>query len=218
MEAPRGVERTGTNGRTHERPSPGSGEAPLGAPAGGSHRGSRAIEEPSEARARSRPCPVPEPREPHPARIAGCHNRKSCGGHGPGETPSPIPNLEAKARHGDGTAPGRVWESSTPPHQHLHGGSRGSATRQPPGPPSHTHTKQRANRISAPAHTGHTHGAHPAYTRSSHRYPCARCMHLFCVRGTSFEKEQHGILFRAETLPFNQQNHVSAASDGLAGC
>ena len=71
MEAPRGVERTGTNGRTHERPSPGSGRPPLGAPAGGSHRGSRAIEEPSEARARSRPCPVPEPREPPPAQAAG---------------------------------------------------------------------------------------------------------------------------------------------------
>ena len=39
-----------------------------------------------------------------------------CGGHGPGETPGPIPNPEAKAWHGDGTAPDRVWESSTPPH------------------------------------------------------------------------------------------------------
>ena len=38
-----------------------------------------------------------------------------CGGHGPGETPGPFPNPEAKAWHGDGTAPGRVWESSTPP-------------------------------------------------------------------------------------------------------
>ena len=39
-----------------------------------------------------------------------------CGGHGPGETPGPFPNPEAKAWHGDGTAPDRVWESSTPPH------------------------------------------------------------------------------------------------------
>ena len=39
-----------------------------------------------------------------------------CGGHGPGETPGPIPNPEAKAWRGDGTALGRVWESSTPPH------------------------------------------------------------------------------------------------------
>ncbi len=41
---------------------------------------------------------------------------KICGGHGPGETPGPIPNPEAKAWHGDGTAPERMWESSTPPH------------------------------------------------------------------------------------------------------
>ena len=39
-----------------------------------------------------------------------------CGGHGPGVTPGPFPNPEAKAWHGDGTAPGRVWESNTPPH------------------------------------------------------------------------------------------------------
>ena len=39
-----------------------------------------------------------------------------CGGHGPGETPGPFPNPEAKAWHGDGTALERVWESSTPPH------------------------------------------------------------------------------------------------------
>ena len=38
-----------------------------------------------------------------------------CGGHGPGETPGPFPNPEAKAWHGDGTALERVWESSTPP-------------------------------------------------------------------------------------------------------
>ena len=32
-----------------------------------------------------------------------------------GETPGPIPNPEAKTRSADGTAPGRVWESRTPP-------------------------------------------------------------------------------------------------------
>ena len=67
-----------------------------------------------------------------------------CGGHGPGETPGPFPNPEAKAWHGDGTALERVWESSTPPHSTVwtfwssplgdsrkvpffvsHGGSRG---------------------------------------------------------------------------------------------
>ena len=67
-----------------------------------------------------------------------------CGGHGPGETPGPFPNPEAKAWHGDGTALERVWESSAPPHSTVwtfwssplgdsrkvpffvsHGGSRG---------------------------------------------------------------------------------------------
>ena len=95
VEAPRGVERTGTNGRTHERPSPGSGRPPLGAPAGGSHRGSRAIEEPSEARARSRPCPVPEPREPHPAH----------GGGGIRET-----SLAAAMARGRRPVPFRTWK------------------------------------------------------------------------------------------------------------
>ena len=46
---------------------------------------------------------------------------KICGGHGPGETPGPIPNPEAKAWHGDGTAPERMWESSTPPHSPSQG-------------------------------------------------------------------------------------------------
>ena len=41
------------------------------------------------------------------------------GGHGLGETPGPIPNPEAKTQHGNGTAPGRVWESSTPPPLHM---------------------------------------------------------------------------------------------------
>ena len=31
------------------------------------------------------------------------------------ETPGPIPNPEAKPTRADGTAPGRVWESKTPP-------------------------------------------------------------------------------------------------------
>lgn len=35
--------------------------------------------------------------------------------------PDPIPNPEAKAWHGDGTAPERMWESSTPPHSPSQG-------------------------------------------------------------------------------------------------
>ena len=36
-----------------------------------------------------------------------------------GETPGPIPNPEAKTHSADGTAPGRVWESRTPPDIHY---------------------------------------------------------------------------------------------------
>jgi hypothetical protein len=37
------------------------------------------------------------------------------GGHSGGETPGPIPNPEVKPSSADGTAPGTVWESRTPP-------------------------------------------------------------------------------------------------------
>src|SRR5690625_1265643 len=47
------------------------------------------------------------------------------GGFSVGETPGPIPNPEAKPHSADGTAPGRVWESRTPPHTRFPG----------PGPP-----------------------------------------------------------------------------------
>src|SRR6476469_301079 len=41
------------------------------------------------------------------------------GGHSVGETPGPIPNPEAKTHSADGTAPGRVWESRSPPDNHY---------------------------------------------------------------------------------------------------
>ena len=56
-----------------------------------------------------------------------------CGGHGPGETPGPFPNPEAKAWHGDGTALERVWESSTPPHS-TYGPSGRAPSGFPEGP------------------------------------------------------------------------------------
>ena len=67
-----------------------------------------------------------------------------CGGHGPGETPGPFPNPEAKAWHGDGTALERVWESSAPPHSHVGGSRRASAPGTPifvccAGPPTGAH-------------------------------------------------------------------------------
>ena len=96
-------------------------------------------------------CPVPGPPRPEsvvwlvsvlPA--AGFPVGRSywfCGGHGPGETPGPFPNPEAKAWHGDGTALERVWESSAPPHSHVGGSRRASAPGTPffvccAGPPA----------------------------------------------------------------------------------
>lgn len=57
------------------------------------------------------------PHHPHQG-VRGMKVEKSCGGHGVGETPGTIPNPEAKPHSADGTAPGRVWESRTPPQQH----------------------------------------------------------------------------------------------------
>ena len=63
-------------------------------------------------------CPVPGPSRSDPPGFVPGKVDKICGGHGQGETPGPIPNPEAKALHGDGTAPERVWESSAPPLSH----------------------------------------------------------------------------------------------------
>ena len=68
-----------------------------------------------------------------------------CGGHGPGETPGSIPNPEAKAWHGDGTALDRVWESSAPPHHVI--GPR-SSLRAPGVLPCPEHER-------TPKHTSH---------------------------------------------------------------
>ena len=95
----------------------------------------------------------------------------SCGGHSRGETPRPIPNLEAKPASADGTAPGRVWESRTPP-QHSSRGGVGTLF-QPPlffPTPTRTHISH---------HTTHPHARLPRVhntTHSSvpHLYPHAR--------------------------------------------
>ena len=59
-----------------------------------------------------------------------------------GKRPVSIPNLEAKPASADGTAPGRVWESRTPPQQPLKGGALG--THVPRAPPfTYTHKKNK---------------------------------------------------------------------------
>ena len=57
----------------------------------------------------------PTPRHHRPGRVRS----KGYGGHSVGETPGPIPNPEAKTHSADGTAPGRVWESRSPPEHHY---------------------------------------------------------------------------------------------------
>src|SRR3954454_16403256 len=57
---------------------------------------------------------------------------KGYGGHSVGETPGPIPNPEAKTHSADGTAPGRVWESRSPPEHH----SRSRTPNHVGGPPA----------------------------------------------------------------------------------
>lgn len=54
----------------------------------------------------------------HPRAQPGRNGSKGYGGHSVGETPGPIPNPEAKTHSADGTAPGRVWESRSPPDNH----------------------------------------------------------------------------------------------------
>lgn len=100
----------------------------------------------------------------------------SCGDQSLGETPGPIPNPEAKAWHGDGTAPDRVWESSTPPHHTYRKPLGAHAPRGFPhirnthDPNPHTPTKTPgASRM--PGHKQDTSGTHtatgPPHTRGT---------------------------------------------------
>ena len=81
-------------------------------------------------------------------------NTNSCGGHSTGETPSTIPNLEAKPGSANGTATDRLWESRTPPQ---HNKTRGTAP--PHGVPS----------LSIP--TPHTTNHHQQRHQQRHRLP-----------------------------------------------
>ncbi len=88
-------------------------------------------------------CPVPGPSRSDPPGVLPGKVDKICGGHGQGETPGPIPNPEAKALHGDGTAPERVWESSAPPlsHDTVPPGRAPTGSRGAPRFPPRTHAR-----------------------------------------------------------------------------
>ena len=117
VEAPQGVELTGTNGgKAIILHHPGPGWWPVLRPSDDSRwQGASGMRHKtffaSIVRFPDRHGPIP------PGSFPGKVD-KICGGHGQGETPGPIPNPEAKALHGDGTAPERVWESSAPPLSH----------------------------------------------------------------------------------------------------
>ena len=70
-----------------------------------------------------------------------------------GKRPAPIPNLEAKPASADGTAPGRVWESRTPPQQPSKGGARNNLV---PGPTTLRITSHRRAHHTQTFNTGAT--------------------------------------------------------------
>ena len=109
------------------------------------------------------PQPLYEPRSTHtPTRTQTVNrgtvlNTKSCGGHSTGETPSNIPNLEAKPGSADGTATDRLWESRTPP-QHT----------QQERPETFRFLAAPSIHIPGPRHRGPTH-THPEFDQPTTR-------------------------------------------------
>ena len=91
----------------------------------------------------------------------GGRTTQSCGGHSTGETPSNIPNLEAKPGRANGTAPQGVWESRKPP-QHTRGGPRTQAR------PPHTHPRDHARQTSTRARPRNNAGTHPRDHAGTH--------------------------------------------------
>ena len=157
-----------------------------------------------------------------------------CGGHGPGETPGPFPNPEAKAWHGDGTALERVWESSTPPHS-----TYGPSGRAPSGFPEGPFLFPRTGVSSA-----HWRFLDAGRTAGGMIPPSAGCFvppggpwaggflqslgvpGRWGIPGISGElpalirwwnRLGNYALFRTQTLRRIEQNHVSRQSDGPAG-
>ena len=144
MEAPQGVELTGTNGgKAIILHHPGPGWWPVLRPSDDSPRqGASGMRHKTVFRVH---CPVPGPSRSDPPGVLPGKVDKICGGHGQGETPGPIPNPEAKALHGDGTAPERVWESSAPPlsHDTVPPGRAPTGSRGDPRFPPHTRGRAR---------------------------------------------------------------------------
>ena len=141
-----------------------------------------------------------------------------CGGHGPGETPGPFPNPEAKAWHGDGTALERVWESSAPPHSFVGGSRRASA----PGTPFFCLLCRPADR--SPLPRGFPSGL--SRCSASGLFHAPGDLERRGISGISGEplalirwlnRLKNYALFRTQTLCRIEQNHVSRQSNSPAG-
>ena len=105
MEAPRGArEPTGTNGPTLNNKHP--------------HQRVR-VKKQRTINCRNHYTNHDQPTPPHTQTVGDSVEHQSCGGHSTGETPSNIPNLEAKPGSANGTATDRLWESRTPPQHTL---------------------------------------------------------------------------------------------------
>ena len=120
-------------------------------------------------RTTTNPPPTPPHSGPgHPAtrraNKRGGRTTQSCGGHSTGETPSNIPNLEAKPGRANGTAPQGVRESRKPPQHTTKGGPR------PPArpPPPHTHTPNQPTHARARDHARNNAHAPPRATTRTH--------------------------------------------------
>ena len=139
-----------------------------------------------------------------------------CGGHGPGVTPGPFPNPEAKAWHGDGTAPGRVWESNTPPQTFLSGVPVEPTLRETPPflfPGIH---RPRCSRTGLPRPGSRE---DPREVLCVSRYK-PREKHRSCGPRISecMDTLNAYALFRTQTLHRVEQDHVSRQSNGSASC
>lgn len=145
MEAPRGVELTGTNGGWRHASS-----SPLwlgrGVVAGIRSFAALSVGVVHVAICRrlflASAFRFPDRHGPFPPSPRGGFQLKICGDHSQGETPGPIPNPEAKALYGDGTALDRVWESSASP-LHTSEGSVPVWERAPPLFCAHAHGRAR---------------------------------------------------------------------------
>ena len=86
-----------------------------------------------------------------------------------GKRPASIPNLEAKPASADGTAPGRVWESRTPPQHSIQ--RVGPGTRSFQAPPvfytRDTRIRDHAHLTSAHTPTTHCQSAIAALRRAT---------------------------------------------------